>query len=284
MKLDKNKVAAITGAGSGIGRALSLNLAARGVRLALSDIDPEGLATTVKRVEAQGGQVTSECVNVADRNALEQWAQRVVSHYGHVHFLVNNAGVSLAASVSQMNPADMKWLMDINFWGVVHGTQVFLPHLIGSGDAHIVNVSSVFGLVGMPTQSAYTAAKFAVKGFSDALQMEMRMEGNAVGVSSVHPGGIRTNIVRSGRHTSTGKLGRTAERATTRFDDQFARNTPEFCASRIVAGVERSALRIVVGGDARVVDWLVRLLPQAYQALLVRMLGGSARVPASAGE
>ncbi|HEX5097492.1 MAG TPA: SDR family oxidoreductase, partial [Acidimicrobiia bacterium] len=183
------RVAAITGAGSGIGRALAEDLARRGAHLALCDVDEAGLAATVTRCEGVGVKVTSQRVDVADRAAVEAWADQVVADHGRVNFIFNNAGVGLGATVANMTYDDFEWLMNINFWGVVHGTQAFLPHLKSSGDGHVVNISSIFGLVSVPTQSAYNAAKFGVRGFTDALRIELETDPCGVSSTTVHPGG-----------------------------------------------------------------------------------------------
>src|SRR5947207_2649952 len=198
------RVAVITGAGSGIGRALAVALAGRGARLAVSDVEVMSLAETAARCEKAGADVRHYPLDVADRAAVLAHADQVVNEFGGVNIVVNNAGVALTASVAEMNWADLEWVMNIDFWGVVHGTKAFLPHLIASGDGHVVNISSVFGLIGVPTQSAYNSAKFAVRGFTEALRQEMLIERRRVGVSCVHPGGIRTNIVRNARTTEGG--------------------------------------------------------------------------------
>ena len=177
MKDFSGRVAAITGAGSGIGRALAVDLAARGAHLALSDVDEVGLAETVGRCEGRGVKVTSQRLDVADRAAFFAWADAVVADHGQANLVFNNAGVALTASVEAMSIEDFTWLMDINFWGVVHGTQAFLPHLKASGEGHVINISSVFGLLSIPSQSPYNAAKFGVKGFTDSLRMELEIEG-----------------------------------------------------------------------------------------------------------
>ena len=199
MKQFEGRVAAITGAGSGIGRALAENLGAQGAHLALSDVNESGLADTVARCEGKGVRVTSQRVDVADRPAVEAWADSVVEDHDKVNLIVNNAGVALGATVESMSYEDFEWLMSINFWGVVYGTKAFLPHLKASGEGHVVNVSSVFGLVSIPTQSAYNAAKFAVRGFTDALRIELEIDPCGVSATTVHPGGIATNIAKDAR-------------------------------------------------------------------------------------
>jgi NAD(P)-dependent dehydrogenase (short-subunit alcohol dehydrogenase family) len=257
------KVAVITGAGSGIGRALAVELARRGSRLALSDVNTEGLGETVALAEKYGAQAKGYQLDVADRAAFTAHAEEVAGHYGQVDLVVNNAGVALMSTVEQMRYEDFDWLMGINFWGVVHGTKAFLPHLIASPQSHLVNVSSVFGLVGVPTQSAYNAAKFGVRGFTEALRQEMLLEHPNVGVSCVHPGGIRTNIARDAR-ASEG----TADQRATDFA-KIARTTPEIAAGTILRGVERRHARILIGPDAHVFDAAPRLLGSAYQRVAV---------------
>src|SRR5580692_10974335 len=199
MKDFNNRVAAITGAGSGIGRALANNLARQGAHLALADIDDAGLAETVSLCEGYGVKITSQHVDVADRAAVEAWAEQVVADHGKVNLIFNNAGVALGATIESMSYEDFEWLMGINFWGVTYGTKAFLPYLKASGEGHIVNLSSVFGLLSIPSQSAYNAAKFGVRGFTDSLRMELEIERACVSSTTVHPGGIKTNIVRNMR-------------------------------------------------------------------------------------
>ncbi len=196
----EGRVAAITGAGSGIGRALAKDLARRGAHLALSDIDETGLAETVAMCEGRGVKVTSQLLDVSDRAAMEAWAEAVVADHGKVNFIFNNAGVALGATVEGESYEDFEWLMNINFWGVVYGTKAFLPHLKAAGDGHIINLSSVFGLISIPSQSAYNSAKFAVRGFTDSLRMELEIDPCGVSSTTVHPGGIKTNIARQRPH------------------------------------------------------------------------------------
>jgi butyryl-CoA dehydrogenase len=267
------RVAAITGAGSGIGRALAVQLAGEGAHLALSDVDEAGLAETVGLCEgARGGpgvKVTSARVDVADRAAVHAWADRVVADHGKVNLVVNNAGVGLVASIEHMSYEDFEWLMGINFWGVVHGTKAFLPHLKAADEGHVVNVSSVFGLVSIPAQSAYNSAKFAVRGFTDALRIELEAAGSTVSCTTVHPGGIRTNIARSARvDEATAAAFGNAEADPDRFD-RMARTTPEKAARQILAAVRANHRRALIGPDARVIDLVSRLPAGVYQRLLV---------------
>lgn len=269
MKSYENKVAAITGAGSGIGRATAILLAEQGCHLALSDVDEKGLEETVRQI--QGVKCTAQRVDVADREAVYQWADQVVSDHGKVNIIMNNAGVALGDTVEHMKYEDFEWLMNINFWGVVYGTKAFLPYLKQSGEGHVVNVSSVFGLIGVPTQSAYNAAKFAVRGFTESLREELEIEGSCVAATSVHPGGIKTNIARNSR---VGTVNSISAKATTVEDaakqfDKLARTSPREAGKIILDGVKKNKARILVGFDAHVIDSMQRLLPTAYQKLLI---------------
>jgi len=264
------KVAAITGAGSGMGRALAEELARRGTHLALSDVDEIGLAETVSRCEGAGVKVTAQQVDVADRAAVHAWADQVVADHGTVNLVFNNAGVALGATVEAMRYEDLEWLMGINFWGVVHGTKAFLPHLEASGEGHIVNVSSVFGLISIPSQSAYNAAKFAVRGFTDALRMELQIAGSCVSCTTVHPGGIKTNIARNARVDESVKdlTGEDPDEVGEEFD-KIAMTSPEKAAREILRAVERNRRRALVGHDATFVDLVSRLPAAVYQSFLV---------------
>lgn len=258
MKSFDGKVAAITGAASGIGRALALNLAGQGCHLALSDIDETGLAETVSLCEGRGVKVTTKRLDVADRAAVFTWADEVAAEHGRVNLVFNNAGVALAATIAEMDIADFEWLMNINFWGVVHGTQAFLPHLKATGDGHVVNVSSVFGLVSIPSQSAYNAAKFAVRGFADALRIELDAERCGVSATTVHPGGIKTNIARNMRvHQSASSFSRGRDMTTSL--DRIAMTSPEKAAKEILAAVQADRRRALIGPDANLIDFLARL-------------------------
>lgn len=263
MKDLNNKVAVVTGAGSGIGRALAKALAARGCRLALSDLNEAGLKQTAELCNAI--DVKTYLLDVSDRDAIYAHAETVVKDFGNVNLVINNAGVALSASVREMTDDDFKWVMDIDFWGVAHGTRAFLPHLIASGDGHVVNISSVFGLIGVPKQSAYNAAKFAVRGFTEALRQEMKLENQPVAVSCVHPGGIRTNIANAAR---MGKSENTE--AQRKSFDKLAVTTPEKAAKVIVKGILKDQSRILVGPDAWGIEVINRVLGSAYQPLVER--------------
>ena len=267
----RGKVAAITGAGSGIGRALALALTREGARVALADINEPGLAETARAVQAAGGTCTTAKVDVADRAAVLAWADECRAAHGQVNLVINNAGVALSALAETVRDEDFRWIMGINFWGVVHGTQAFLPHLRASGDGHVVNISSIFGMIAMPTQSTYNAAKFAVRGYTEALRMELELEGAPVGVTCVHPGGVATGIVRAQRIDPAVQALAGEDEATLRRrgERMIQRTTPEQAAQRILAGVRRNESRVLVGADARVMDIMARLLGSGYQWLIM---------------
>ena len=270
MKNFSGRVAAITGAGSGIGRALANELARRGAHLALSDIDDAGLAETVRQCEGFGVKITSQHLDVAIRDDVYAWADRVVADHGKVNLIINNAGVALGATVEAMSYEDFEWLMNINFWGVVYGTKAFLPHLKASGEGHIVNLSSVFGLISVPSQSAYNAAKFAVRGFTDTLRMELEIEGADVSVTTVHPGGIKTNIARNARmDASMSAVAGDAEKAIRDFERMFI-TSPERAAQQILTAVRHDRRRALIGPDAKVIDLVSRLPAILYQTVLTR--------------
>ncbi|WP_134741330.1 SDR family NAD(P)-dependent oxidoreductase [Nocardioides sp. 503] len=261
------KVVVITGAGSGIGRALALDLAGRGSLLALSDVDEAGLAATVAQVKAAGAaEVRSDRLDVADREAFAAYAVAVVEHFGRVNVVINNAGVALAGNLADLDYDDMEWIVGINFWGVVHGTKEFLPHLIASGDGHVVNLSSLFGLVSMPGQSAYNATKYAVRGLTEALREEMLAAGHPVGVTAVHPGGIKTAIARNARSA----LAEDQQSNAKLFDEKLAKMTPEKAASIIVKGILRNKARVLVGWDAHALHTGAKLLGSRYQDVVAR--------------
>ena len=270
MKRFDDRVAAVTGAGSGIGRALAIELAGRGAHLAVSDIDEAGLAGTVDQCEGRGVKVTAQLVDVAQRVEVEAWADQVVVDHGRVNLIVNNAGVALSATVQDMTYDDLEWLMGIDFWGVVHGTKAFLPHLQAAGEGHVVNLSSVFGLLSIPTQSAYNAAKFGVRGFTDALRIELDAADCGVSATTIHPGGIRTNIVRNARlDPRAGGLPADREAAAKEFE-RVALTTPEKAARQILTAVQRNRRRALIGPDAKALDLVSRLPAGFSQRILAR--------------
>lgn len=265
MKSFDDKVVVLTGAGSGIGRALALNLAGRGARLALSDVNEAGLAETVELAKQAGArEIKSDLLDVADREAFTAYAEGVIAHFGTVNVVINNAGVALSGRVNDLDWEDIDWIIGIDWWGVVHGTKLFLPALIESGDAHIVNISSLFGLVSMPDQAFYNAAKYAVRGFTEALREEMLIDGHKVGVTSVHPGGIKTAVARSARVSAKDDQAATAKF----FDEKLAKMEPERAAEIIVKGIEKKQARVLVGLDAHVIHNFGKFTGSRYQDLI----------------
>jgi NADP-dependent 3-hydroxy acid dehydrogenase YdfG len=257
------KVAVVTGAGSGIGQALAIELGRSGAHVAISDVDTEGLAVTEERLKAIGAEVKADRLDVTEREAFLLYADDVAKHFGKVNQIYNNAGIAFTGDIEITQFKDMERVMDVDFWGVVNGTKAFLPHLIASGDGHVVNVSSVFGLFSVPGQAAYNSAKFAVRGFTEALRQEMGLAGNPVKVSCVHPGGIKTAIMRN----SAAAEGLDLERLTKTFDRKLATTTPEKAAQVILDGVHKNKARILIGNDAKVFDIAVRVLGAGYQGI-----------------
>ncbi|HUC52563.1 MAG TPA: SDR family NAD(P)-dependent oxidoreductase [Candidatus Cybelea sp.] len=253
-------MAVVTGAGSGIGRALAWQLAAAGSALALADIDEAGLKETEQSLEKKSALVTTHVVDVADEEGVRSFAEDVGNRHGRVTLLINNAGVALEGTFEEISLDDFRWLMNINFWGPVYGVKYFLPLLKREKQAHIVDLSSVFGLIAPPGQPAYSASKFALRGFTECLRHELA--GTSVRVSCVHPGGIRTAIARHARiGAGVPRTGR--EEKVAQFE-KMLRTSPQEAASRILRGVERSEPRILIGSDARQIDVVQRLRPGTY--------------------
>ena len=261
-----NKVVVVTGAGSGIGRALACELARQGARLALSDVDMGGLADTARQARALGATVHETKLDVTDRAAVLAYADEVRAEYGVVHVVINNAGIAFTGDIEKMRFEDIERVMDVDFWGVVNGTKAFLPHVIASGDGHIVNISSLFGLLSMPSQGAYNSAKFAVRGFTEALREELLIAGHPVQVSCVHPGGIKTAIARNAGVVD----GEDQQQLAEFFDRRLAKTTPEAAARTILKGVAGNKARVLVGFDATLLDLLVRVTGSGYQRLVAR--------------
>jgi NAD(P)-dependent dehydrogenase (short-subunit alcohol dehydrogenase family) len=268
-----DKVAVVTGAGSGIGRALAIGLARRGVRTAISDVNEEGLRGTAARVCAVGKEPHVQVLDVSDRDAVRDYATAVASHYGVVHQLYNNAGVAGGtAPLLDGDYATYERIVDINLWGVINGTKEFLPHLVESGEGHVVNISSLNGLLAQASMSAYCTTKFAVRGFTESLRAEMLAEGHPVRVTVVHPGGIATNIAtsaleeaeREGREITDEQRRRAAA-----YNEKLLKMSPARAAEIILAGVAAKRSRVLVGNDAKGVDLLVRLLPRAHPRLVL---------------
>ena len=258
------KVAVVTGAGSGIGQALACELARRGAKLAISDIDTEGLARTEAQLRDLGAEVKADRLDVTEREAFLAYADAVRAHFGTVNQIYNNAGIAFLGDVEVSSFKDIERVIDVDFWGVVNGTKAFLPHLISSGDGHVVNISSMFGLFAIHGQAPYHAAKFAVRGFTEALRQEMRLAGHPVKVTCVHPGYIKTGIVRnmgSAEGVDTKDLVGTF--------DKIARTSPERAARIVLDAVAKNKARVLPGFDAKSYDLLVRLTGSGYMRVLL---------------
>ena len=274
----RGSAAAVTGAASGIGRALALELAARGCDLALADRDEAGLQATAAEIGRAGSQkVTAHRVDVGEPRQIADFAQAATLAHPGLNIVVNNAGVALLGQFNEIDQAQMDWLMDINFWGVVHSTRAFLPHLARQREAHIVNLSSIFGIIAPPGQAAYAAAKFAVRGFSESLRHELQMAASPVRLSVVHPGGVATNIVRNSR-AGTGVTDNARRAQTIERFDAVAKTTPAAAALRIITGIEKNQPRILIGNDARFMDLLQRFRPGTYWAVLARRIEKAGKV------
>ncbi len=270
----EHKVIAITGAGSGIGRALALDLAARGAVLALADKDEAGLAETKRLLGNRPASITA--LDVTDTPALHAWISAAVSDFGRLDGIINNAGLSVVAPFADCPRADFDRVMAVNFTGVVEGCRAALPHVRASaakdGVGWIVNISSVFGMMGYPTQSAYNASKYAVRGLTEALAMELALTDPNVCVIRVHPGGIKTNVAKNAKRVAL----LPGQDPNTDFAAEFEKNaptTPEQAAATIIRGMERRQHRVLIGPDARFIDWMVRLFPVKHFKVIGNFLG-----------
>jgi NAD(P)-dependent dehydrogenase (short-subunit alcohol dehydrogenase family) len=265
----QNKVCVVTGAGSGIGRALASVLAARGARLALSDVDEAGLAQTAAALD--GADVHTARLDVADREAFTAYAETVAGHFGVVHQIYNNAGIAHNGDILDDEWESWERVLGINLWGVMHGSKLFLPHLIASGDGHVINISSLNGIFAQPGASHYCTAKFGVRGFTESLREELLIAKHPVRTTVVHPGGIKTNIATSAiDHARSGTTPTEAqERRAQTYNEKLLKMDPAQAATIIVDGVERNRPRVLVGNDAKAIDLLVRLVPSLYPRIAV---------------
>ncbi|HEY1442331.1 MAG TPA: SDR family NAD(P)-dependent oxidoreductase [Mycobacterium sp.] len=263
------KVAVVTGAGSGIGQALAIELGRSGAKVAISDVDLEGLAQTEQQLKAIGAPVKADRLDVTEREAFLAYADAVNEHFGKVNQIYNNAGIAFTGDIEVSQFKDIERVMDVDYWGVVNGIKAFLPYVIASGDGHIINVSSVFGLFSVPGQAAYNAAKFAVRGFSEALRQEMILARHPVAVTTVHPGGIKTGIARN----ATAAEGLDRDELAKLFDKWLARTRPRRAAEVILDAVRKKKARVLVGMDAKVLDLMVRVAGPYYQQVFGPVLG-----------
>ena len=263
------KVAVVTGAGSGLGAELAFQLGRHGASVAISDVDTEGLAVTEGRLKAIGAPVKADRLDVAERESFLLYADDVKKHFGKVNQIYNNAGIAFSGDIEVTQFKDIERVMDVDYWGVVNGTKAFLPHLIASGDGHVINTSSVFGLFAVPGQAAYNSAKFAVRGFTEALRQEMILAGHPVKVTSVHPGGVKTAIARN----ATAADGLDTATMAEWFDTKMARTSSERAAEIILDGVAKNKAKVLVGTDAKIFDVFVRVTGSGYQRVLTALAG-----------
>lgn len=273
MTLRKESVAVVTGAGSGIGRALAKRLAAEGIAgLSIADVNREGLEETAASIEGSA-KLTRHVVDVADRDAMRAFVDEVIREHGRVSHVINNAGVALGGTLREVSLDEIEWLMGVNFWGVVHGTKLFLPYLEKEDTAHIVNISSLFGLIAPPGQTAYCASKFAVRGFTEVLRHEL--EGTNIAVSVVHPGGVRTNIANNARIAGdTVHSKEEIDRRLAHVNRNLSTTKPDRAAEIIIDGIKARSPRIIVGPDAQILSWIQRLFPKRYLAIANAISGG----------
>jgi len=263
MKELRGKVAAITGAGSGIGRALALALADEGCHLALVDISAAGLQETAAALEGRGVRVSRHVASVADRERMRALPAEIEAEHGAIHLLFNNAGVTINKSFEDSSLEELDFVMGVNLWGVLYGCHYFLPHLKQQPESHIVNTSSLAGFLGLPKQASYCLTKAAVKSLSESLRAELACHG--IGVTSIHPGTIRTNILRTAASRSGANRSETESLA--RLMERFGM-PPEKLARRVVKAIRANRARVRIGFDSYLGDWLKRLLPQAVHAPL----------------
>lgn len=273
MKNFENKVAVITGAGSGIGRELALQLVEKGAKVALNDWNEATLNKTLSMVKAKGGEGILRHFDVSNREAVYNFAGEVVNYFGHVDIVVNNAGIGMpAATVEQTNYESFEKLIGVNMWGVIYGSKAFLPHLKKRPEAVLMNTSSVFGIFAYPTQAPYCTSKFAIRGFTEALRLELKAEGiNHVQVCCIHPGGVKTGIASNVDH-STSNLSKAEIKERVKRFEELAPTTAAEAANQIIRGIQKRRQKLLVGTDAKFMDLIVRLLPVSYGKIILRRL------------
>ena len=268
---------AVTGAASGIGRALAIELAARGADLALADRDEAGLQSVAGEIATSSTRtgsarkVSLHRLDIGDSEAVAAFAREAIAAHPALNIVINNAGVALLGQFHEIDQAQMEWLFNINFWGAVHATRAFLPHLASQPASHIVNISSIFGIMAPPGQTAYSAAKFAIRGFSEALRHELQIAKSPVRLSVVHPGGIKTNIVRNSRAGVGVTDNERRAQSIERFD-AIAQTSQKDAALRIIKGIEKNEPRILIGSDARFMDLLQRFRPATYWNVMAKRI------------
>jgi len=268
MKDLNNKVAVVTGAASGIGRALALQLSDQGCSLAIADINIDGLEETAEMIKKSGGSLTLHELDISKSEDIYSFAENIVKEHDHVDLVINNAGVSHMGDLLTSKIEDFEWIFNINFWGVAHGCKAFLPHLNERPDSVLVNISSLFGLVGVASQTAYCATKFAVRGFTESLRLELQRSGSPVSVISVHPGGIKTNIARNARISKEGL----DNEKFAKFFDKIAKTTPEEAAAVIIRGIRKNKNRVLIGRDAKIADMIQRKFPVSYDRVFSKIM------------
>lgn len=263
------KVAVVTGAGSGIGQALAVELARSGASVAISDLNTDGLAQTEQQLKAIGADVKADRLDVTEREAFIAYAGQVNDHFGRVNQVYNNAGISFVGDIEISQFKEIERVLDIDFWGAVNGTKALLPHLIASGDGHVINVSSAFGLFAVPGAAAYSAAKFAVRGFTEALHQEMALAGHPVKVTAVYPGGVKTSFV----HNATAAEALGDVDLVKAYDKRVWSTSPRRAAQVILNGVRKNRARVLIGPDTKAIDLLVRMTGPSYQRLVPALAG-----------
>ena len=269
MKNISGKTAVITGAGSGIGRALAVQMAAEGATVLITDYDETTLNETLTLIETAGGKAKAYTFDVSDRKAFHDFAETAIAEHQHIDIVINNAGVALGRiSVLKATYDELEWIININLWGVIHGTKAFLPHLLKRSESALVNISSVFGITGIPLQAPYCTTKFGVRGFTESLRMELMRPYPNIAVSCVHPGGIKTNIVRNSRDTNQANK----EKLIKEFDRNMAKTTSEAAAKQIIDGIKSKKARILIGSDAKMMDRLARWFPVNYMSIFTKFI------------